>query len=88
MDRVSGRRLRATGEKVRRRTGPASADLTPQEEQIAQLARQRRTNTEIGAQLFLSTRTVEWHLHNIFAKLEIRSRRELDTALARRATTT
>jgi DNA-binding CsgD family transcriptional regulator len=78
------RELAATGEKVRRRTGPTSADLTPQEEQIAQLARERRTNPEIGAQLFLSTRTVEWHLRKIFAKLEIKSRRELDAALARR----
>jgi DNA-binding CsgD family transcriptional regulator len=78
------RELRATGEKVRRRTGPGSTDLTPQEEQIAQLARQRRTNPEIGAELFLSARTVEWHLRKIFAKLDIRSRRELDTALAHR----
>ena len=61
--------------------------LTPQEEQIAQLARERRTNTEIGAQLFLSTRTVEWHLHKIFAKLGIGSRRELDAALAQRDST-
>ena len=80
------RELAATGEKVRRRTGPTSSDLTPQEEQIAQLARERRTNPEIGAQLFLSPRSVEWHLRNIFAKLEISSRRELDAALARRAT--
>ena len=65
---------------------PTSAELTPQEEQIAQLARERRTNPEIGAQLFLSPRSVEWHLRNIFAKLEISSRRELDAALARRAT--
>jgi DNA-binding CsgD family transcriptional regulator len=76
--------LQATGEKVRRRTGPGSTDLTPQEEQIAQLARQRRTNPEIGAELFLSARTVEWHLRKIFAKLEIASRRELDAALERR----
>jgi DNA-binding CsgD family transcriptional regulator len=76
--------LHATGEKVRRRTGSGSADLTPQEEQIAQLARQRRTNPEIGAELFLSARTVEWHLRKIFAKLEIKSRRELDDALAHR----
>jgi DNA-binding CsgD family transcriptional regulator len=80
--------MKSWREKVRRRTGPSTADLTPQEEQIAALARQRRTNPEIGAQLFLSTRTVEWHLRKIFAKLEIRSRRGLDAALARRATTT
>jgi DNA-binding CsgD family transcriptional regulator len=81
------RELAATGEKLRRRTGPTSADLTPQERQIAELARDRRTNPEIGAQLFLSARTVEWHLRKIFAKLEISSRRELDAALARRAPT-
>jgi DNA-binding CsgD family transcriptional regulator len=81
------RELAATGEKVRRRTGPTSADLTPQEEQIAALARERRTNSEIGAQLFLSARTVEWHLRKIFDKLEISSRRELDAALAARVRT-
>lgn len=81
------RELQATGEKVRRRSGSDDDMLTPQEEQIAQLARERRTNTEIGAQLFLSTRTVEWHLHKIFAKLGIGSRRELDAALAQRDST-
>jgi DNA-binding CsgD family transcriptional regulator len=60
------------------------AGLTPQEHQIAQLARTRRTNPEIGAELFLSARTVEWHLHNIFTKLDISSRHELDAALDRR----
>jgi DNA-binding CsgD family transcriptional regulator len=75
------RELRAAGEKVRRQSGPRSSALTPQEEQIAHLARQRLTNPEIGAQLFLSARTVEWHLRHIFAKLGIRSRRELDAAL-------
>ena len=62
----------------------AGTGLTPQEEQIAQLARARRTSAEIGAELFLSARTVEWHLANIFTKLQIRSRRELDAALRRR----
>jgi DNA-binding CsgD family transcriptional regulator len=78
------RELLATGEKVRRRSTPSANELTPQEEQIAQLARDRRTNPEIGAQLFLSARTVEWHLRKIFAKLEISSRRELDAALEQR----
>jgi DNA-binding CsgD family transcriptional regulator len=77
------RELQATGEKVRPRRGTAKAELTSQEREIAELARQRRTNSEIGAQLFLSARTVEWHLGKIFAKLGITSRRELDAALAR-----
>lgn len=69
---------------MRKRSEPATDQLTPQEEQIAELARQRRTNPEIGAALFLSARTVEWHLRKIFTKLEISSRRELDAALKRR----
>jgi DNA-binding CsgD family transcriptional regulator len=78
------RELRATGEKVRKRTENTRAELTPQEEEIAQLARERRTNPEIGAQLFLSARTVEWHLRKVFIKLDISSRRDLDEALTRR----
>ena len=78
------RELAATGEKVRKRRENDTLELTPQEEQIAQLARERRTNPEIGAELFLSARTVEWHLRKIFTKLGIDSRRELDAALARR----
>ena len=56
-------------------------DLTAQELQIAQLADRGLTNRQIGAQLFLSARTVEWHLHNVFTKLGIGSRRDLRTAL-------
>ena len=74
--------LLATGEKVRKRRDDTRDQLTPQEEQIARLARQGRTNPEIGAQLFLSPRTIEWHLRKVFAKLEIGSRRELRTALS------
>jgi len=73
--------LQATGETVRRRTDETRDELTPQERQIALLARDGLSNSEIGAQLFLSPRTVEWHLHKIFAKLEIRSRTELASAL-------
>jgi DNA-binding NarL/FixJ family response regulator len=73
--------LLATGEKVRKRTVETRDDLTPQEWQIARLARDRLSNPEIGARLFLSPRTVEWHLRNVFTKLDIRSRRELANAL-------
>ena len=78
------RELIATGEKVPKRTVEAHDRLTPQEEQIARLARDGRTNMEIGTQLFLSARTVEWHLHKIFTKLGIGSRQQLHLALAQR----
>ena len=77
--------LEATGAKVRTYREEPGVELTPQEHQIAQLARTRRTNPEIGAELFLSARTVEWHLRNIFTKLAISSRHELDAALTRRS---
>jgi DNA-binding CsgD family transcriptional regulator len=73
--------LLATGEKVRRRSDDTRDQLTPQEEQIARLARDGRTNPEIGAELFLSPRTVEWHLKKVFTKLGISSRRALRDAL-------
>ena len=73
--------LLATGEKVRTRTVETRDDLTAQEAQIARLARDGLSNPEIGARLFLSPRTVEWHLRKVFAKLGIRSRRELAQAL-------
>jgi DNA-binding NarL/FixJ family response regulator len=75
------RELLATGETVRKRTVDTRDHLTPQEAQIARLAREGLTNPEIGEQLFLSHRTVEWHLRKVFTKLGISSRRELAQAL-------
>jgi DNA-binding CsgD family transcriptional regulator len=75
------RELLATGETVRKRTVETLDDLTPQETQIGRMAADGFTNPEIGAQLFLSPRTVEWHLRKVFTKLGISSRRELRSAL-------
>jgi DNA-binding CsgD family transcriptional regulator len=75
------RELRATGEKLRKRRDETRDELTPQEEQIARLARDGLTNPEIAAQLFLSPRTVEYHLHKVFSKLGINSRMGLHDAL-------
>jgi DNA-binding CsgD family transcriptional regulator len=81
------RGLIATGGKRRKRSVETRDQLTPQEEQIARLARDGLTNPEISSELFLSARTVEWHLGKVFTKLGIGSRRELDAALASRGQT-
>ncbi|BBY44461.1 helix-turn-helix transcriptional regulator [Mycolicibacterium celeriflavum] len=73
------RELTAAGEKVRKQPVASGDELTAQEAQIAALARDGLTNQEIGAQLFISTHTVEWHLRKVFVKLGITSRRQLRT---------
>ncbi len=75
------RELMATGEKVRKRTIETWDRLTAQEEQIARLAGDGLSNPEIGSRLYISPRTVEWHLHKVFSKLGVTSRKDLDTAL-------
>ena len=67
---------------MRKRTVETLDELTPQEVQVARLAAGGQTNPEIGAQLFLSPRTVEWHLSKVFGKLGISSRKELSSALS------
>jgi DNA-binding CsgD family transcriptional regulator len=67
---------------VRKRSVATLDELTPQEAQVARLAGGGQTNPEIGAQLFLSPRTVEWHLSKVFGKLGISSRKELRAALS------
>ncbi|WP_432947951.1 helix-turn-helix transcriptional regulator [Kribbella sp. CA-253562] len=74
--------LAATGETVGQRTDRAGETLTAQEARIAELAAHGLTNAEIGAQMFLSRHTIEWHLRKVFTKLDITSRRQLQNALA------
>jgi DNA-binding CsgD family transcriptional regulator len=80
----AARELRATGERVRNRTTDAPAQLTARETQIARLAGDGLSNPDIAAQLFMSPRTVEYHLHKVFTKLDIGSRSQLDGVLASR----
>ena len=76
------RELASTGEKVRQRAAVTHDELTSQERQIATMAREGHSNSEIAVQLFLSSRTVEWHLSKVFTKLHINSRRELKRVLS------
>ena len=82
------RELTASGETARKRTVETRDDLTGQERQIAELARDGLSNPEIGARLYLSPRTVEWHLRHVFGKLGIRSRHELGNALPKSSSDT
>lgn len=75
------RELRATGETARKRTQPNHNTLTAQETQVAQLARDGLSNPEIGTRLFISPRTVQYHLRKVFAKLDITSRTQLDRVM-------
>ncbi len=75
------RELKATGEKVRARKSDTPDELTDQELNVAQLARDGLTNRDIGGRLFISAHTAEWHLRKVFVKLGIKSRTELRTAL-------
>jgi DNA-binding CsgD family transcriptional regulator len=77
----AARELLATGESARKRTVETSDQLTAQEAQIAQLARDGLSNPEIAVRLFISSRTVEYHMHKIFAKLNISTRHQLDRVL-------
>jgi ATP/maltotriose-dependent transcriptional regulator MalT len=77
----SSRELLATGEHARKRTVETRFELTAQEAQIARLAGDGRTNPEIGSELYISPRTVEWHLRKVYPKLGISSRRQLRAAL-------
>jgi DNA-binding CsgD family transcriptional regulator len=77
------RELLATGETVRKRTVETRADLTAQEAHIARLARDGLTNPEIGTRLFISPRTVKYHLRKVFTKLDISSRNQLDRVMPR-----
>ena len=73
----AGHELRASGETVRHRKPSAASELTQQELHVARLVAEGLSNREVAAQLFVSPRTVEFHLHHVYGKLGVRSRTEL-----------
>jgi DNA-binding NarL/FixJ family response regulator len=77
----AARELRATGETARKRTSNTRDDLTPHEARIARMARDGASNQEIANQLFVSRKTIEYHLHKVFIKLGISTREHLDRVL-------
>ena len=77
----AGRELLATGETARKRTVDTGDELTPHEARIARMARDGESNQEIADQLFVSHKTIEYHMHKIFLKLGITSREHLDRVL-------
>lgn len=83
----AARELRATGETARKRTAETRDELTAQEAQIARLARDGLSNAEIGTRLFISPRTVQYHVRKVFIKLDIRARTQLDRVLPADANT-
>jgi DNA-binding NarL/FixJ family response regulator len=84
--RRAERELQAAGGRVRKRVVETQEDLSAQEAQIARLARDGFSNPEIAARLFISPRTVEYHLHKVFSKPKISSRNELGRALQQEPT--
>jgi DNA-binding NarL/FixJ family response regulator len=77
----AARELQATGETARKRTAGTTDDLTPHEARIARMARDGASNQEIASQLFVSRKTIEYHLHKVFIKLGISTREHLDRVL-------
>ena len=77
------RELQAAGGTARKRAVPAESELTAQEAQIARMARDGLSNPEIATRLFISARTVQYHLRKVFPKLGITSRSQLDQVLPR-----
>ncbi len=75
------RELLATGETARKRTDETRGDLTPHEARIARMARDGASNQDIATQLFVSRKTVEYHLHKVFTKLGISTRQQLEYVL-------